>query len=271
MRNKIVVFGCPDSIYTKMLCYHLDENQINYDLIGQATDFLKNKKNNYFFRLKNLLNSGAFKGLSIFSPFILYLLFEKYKAKNNNKIKRVYEKYTSVNKEADFIVENINSESCLKILQDNNYDYALFGGVGIVSKPIINSIKKFCINAHPAPLPECRGGGALECTLYKKLQPGVSIHIATPGIDEGKIIKKIELEFKCKSDFNFQYISAKLTELCAIELANVAKEILDDMVIEYKDNDGHLNYWKDWSTIKQVKARLYLSKACRAFELSQSK
>lgn len=271
MRNKIVVFGCPDSIYTKMLCYHLDENQINYDLIGQATDFLKSKKNNYFFRLKNLLNSGAFKGLSIFSPFILYLLFEKYKAKNNNKIKRVYEKYTSVNKEADFIVENINSESCLKILQDNNYDYALFGGVGIVSKPIINSIKKFCINAHPAPLPECRGGGALECTLYKKLQPGVSIHIATPGIDEGKIIKKIELEFKCKSDFNFQYISAKLTELCAIELANVAKEILDDMIIEYKDNDGHLNYWKDWSTIKQVKARFYLSKACRAFELSQSK
>lgn len=268
MKNKIVVFGCVDSIYTKMVCYYLNKNRINYDLIGQSTDALKNKKENFFFRLKRLLNSGAFKGLSFFSPFVLYLLFEKYKAKKNYKIRRVYEKYKSVNIEADFIVENINSESCLRILQNNSYDYALFGGVGIVGKPIINSINKFCINAHPAPLPECRGGGALECTLYKKLQPGVSVHIATPGIDEGKIIKRSELEIKCKNDFDFQYISTKLTEKCAIELANVARQLLDNIDIQYAENDGHLNYWKDWNTIKQIKARLQLKRIRRAFEKS---
>jgi folate-dependent phosphoribosylglycinamide formyltransferase PurN len=271
MKSKFVVFGCVQSSYTKMLCYYLNENRIDYDLIGQLDHDSNTKKAGFYLRLRRLLNSGPFKGLSSFSPFILYLLHERYRARSYDKIKKLHEHYSLIDIKPDLVVENINSDKCLNFLKLKGYDYALFGGVGIVGEPIISSIKKFCINAHPAPLPDCRGGGALECTLYKKLNPAVSVHIATPGIDEGEVIKKTELEFKCKSDFDFQYISAKLKELCAIELANVAKEIVDKVDFEYENNDGHLNYWKDWSTIKQVKARFYLIKARRAFESKGTK
>lgn len=260
MKNRVVVFGCSGSIYTKMICFCLDGRKIEYDLICQSSKQAQQGGVGIYYRLGKLLSSGAFKGISIFSPFILYLLFERYRAKKNSKISRIQNFYKSINIDPDFVVENINSDECIGYLESKRYDYALFGGVGIVSEAVINCIQKFCINAHPAPLPECRGGGALECTLYKKLNPAVSVHIATPGIDEGKIIRVSELEMKNPDDLEFQYISIRLTEKCAIELASVTGDLIDEVSLEFHDNDGSLNYWKDWSSVKQIKSRMYLRK-----------
>ena len=109
-------------------------------------------------------------------------------------------------------------------MKQKRYEFAIFAGVGIVKSDIIESISRYCLNAHPAPLPNCRGGGALECTLYNGLNPGVSVHQATEGIDEGDIFSLTDLALR-ESD-NFLTVSVRLDELCAEQLVLVLNKFL---------------------------------------------
>jgi folate-dependent phosphoribosylglycinamide formyltransferase PurN len=252
--NRIVVFGKKNSLYTKMVIFYLIKLSINFDLIVDS-DFVKkkNKITLYFTKIKNLLSNGAFKSLSVFHWFTWFLLYEKLKNRNNPAVKEIKNKYKNIELKPDAIFSNINNDESISYLKNKNYDYALFSDVGIIKKEVINQINIACLNAHPAPLPECRGGGALECTLFKMLSPSVSVHIATEGIDEGDIfsVKTIKLY----STDNFVTISCRLNEMCAIELTEVINKILNNESINMIKNNGILNYWKDWCSAKQIKAR----------------
>lgn len=266
MGNRVIVFGVSEDVYTRMVCYHLEKKGVNFDcmVVGGGGGGAVNKIS-FFSKLKALLSSGAFKGVKTYNPFLYYLCLERLLAKRNARIASVYSAYDRYSYEPDFSVADIGSNEVLDIIDKNDYDYALFGGVGIVPESVIKRINRFCLNAHPAPLPECRGGGALECTLYKNLKPAVSVHIATAGIDEGSIVSKVELDFLSHKDFGFQFISARLTEKCAMELADTIKRILDNKEVIFMDNGGRLNYWRDWGALKQIRARYNLLKMKRGF------
>lgn len=250
---KVVVFGKKDALYTKMVVFNLNKLSINFDLILES-DFSNKKKSIFFFsKLKKLLNSGYFKPLSVFHWFTWFLLFEKLINRNNQVVEEIKNRYKNVKLIPNAIFSNLNSNDCIVLLKKKKYDYALFSSVGIISKEVINQINVACINAHPAPLPECRGGGAIVCTFFKMLPPSVSVHIATEEIDKGDIfsVKSIKLQ---QTD-NIVTISARLTEMCSIELTNIINKIINKQYVKIIKNDGVLNYWKDWSYSKQIKAR----------------
>jgi methionyl-tRNA formyltransferase len=146
-------------------------------------------------------------------------------------------------------------------LEANNFDYALLAGVGIVDECILDTILIATLNAHPAPLPECRGGGALEQTLYKKLVPAVSVHIVTPGIDEGDILEVENLSLDKNDSFDSVYF--RLGLLCGEVLVRVLEKVLVEGEYRRSPNNGKLNYWIDANEQLQKTARLTLKALLR--------
>ena len=246
-----------------MVAYQLKEKAIDFDLILEGSE-KEQPSLSIISKLKRILSSGAFTSLSIFNWFTWYMLIERHRNKKNSTVLDLVSKYADTPLNPSLHVENINNEGTKKFLKDNGYEYAVFAGVGIVKNEVISILQRFCINAHPAPLPECRGGGALECTLLKGLKPSVTVHVATAGIDEGEIINVQELELT--SDENFVTVTHKLTEKCAIEISKVCQLLIQNERVALKPNGGKLNYWRDWNAKKQLVARRNLKRLLRDVE-----
>ena len=262
MKNSIVVFGSSSSLQTRILIYWLNSFKLKFDFISIENVSKKNLNNlkiiNFFLKFKSMMNSGAFKSLSIFHWFTWYLILERYLNKNHQKIINLKKRYSKTSFKPVLSVENINSKEVATFLEKKNYDYALFASVPIVNKNNIDKISKFCLNAHPAPLPECPGGGALEHTLNLGLKPSVSVHIANETIDSGDIlhIRQIELDH----DDNFVTITYKLEEMCSKILADVISRINEGEVFKRVKNNGKLNFWKDCTPELQIRVRKILKK-----------
>jgi hypothetical protein len=54
--------------------------------------------------------------------------------------------------------DQINSPDTHDYFKDLKFDVGELGGIGILSVETISCFKKMCINAHPAPFPQCQGG-----------------------------------------------------------------------------------------------------------------
>lgn len=263
VKNRICILG-NNSIYTKMICKEFDDAGVKYYLILEKTPLAQKK---YFsklctipLKLDNLLNSGKYKALPKLSFFTWKLVIEDLLFKKSSRYKmlvKLYINYVPKTKNI-YYTPSVNHVKTKNIIEDLKLDVGLFGGVGIVDGLIIGQFKKFCINAHPAPLPECRGGGALENTLYYGLKPSVSVHFATAGIDEGEIIKVNELQLS--TDDCFHSISVKLSILCAESLLQFVLDFENDLIKSLKYNDGKLHYWKDCNINIQKIARKNLKR-----------
>ncbi len=263
LKNNICILG-NNSIYTKIICKEFDDNNITYSLVLEndliPIKFYFSKLCNIPLKLDNLLNSGKYKSLPKLNIFTFRLMFEDLLFKKSLRYKEIIKPYINYIAKTKniYYTPNVNHIQTSKIIENLNCDIGIFGGIGIVDNLIIEKFNKFCLNAHPAPLPECRGGGALENTLFYELKPSVNVHYGTKGIDEGKIIKVNEL--KLSKDDCFNSISYKLTILCAKSLVDVIMDFENNMTVSVKDNKGKLHYWKDCNINIQKIARNNLKK-----------
>lgn len=237
---KICIFGTQNSLYTKIVTKYFDKLNIEYDLI-----LIKNNKNEKLSIFNKLFKSKRYIALSKFDLFVYKLIYKSIKYKKSKKYLNLVSDFSSYDSNYGkvFYTPNINHAKTLSFILNNNYDVGVFGGVGIVDDVIINSIKNGCLNAHPASLPECKGGGALENTLFKNLKPTVSVHYAIAEVDGGNVICKKEIELE-KSDC-FNHIHTKLLIKCGEVLSTVVRDIIDNRQIVSKKNEGKLNYWKN--------------------------
>jgi len=177
---------------------------------------------------------------------------------NFTKKKKIVRPFLSKITQDAKIVDSINSKSSLKYLKKMKFDLGLLAGVGILSNETLKTFKKFCLNAHPAPLPECRGGGALINTLAQNLVPAASVHIVREGIDAGEILQVAPLKLNKKDCFNS--IESRLAIHCAENLSNVVKKIISGKKYKAKKNSGKLHQWKDCTVDKQRTALFNLKK-----------
>lgn len=263
VKNRICILGS-SSIYTKIICKELDDRGIEYFLILEKTA-VEHKKYfsklcTIFLKLDKLLNSGKYKALPKLNFFTLNMIIQDFIFKRSSKYKIIIDPFINYKPKTEniYYVKNVNHVTTSKLIENLNCDIGIFGGVGIVDGLIIEKFNRFCLNAHPAPLPECRGGGALENTLNYGLQPSASVHFGTARIDEGKIIKIKEL--KIEKDDTFNSISTRLTILCAVLLTEVIVSINNDEELDLKENNGKLHYWKDCNIDIQKNARKNLKK-----------
>ena len=187
---KIGILGSENSLYTNIVVKHFEDLKIEYFLI-----LVKEKKEKDSILksvFKRFFRSKKYIGLSKFDPYTYKLIYKSLRYNKSKKYKELIKSYYSYQKKCKniFLTPSVNHARTLRFIQINKLDIGVFGGVGIVSDVIIKSFKSYCINAHPAPLPECRGGGALEYTLYNNLRPQITIHYATAEVDGGDVIFK---------------------------------------------------------------------------------
>jgi folate-dependent phosphoribosylglycinamide formyltransferase PurN len=93
-----------------------------------------------------------------------------------------------------FIVSDLNSEEALTILRDEKIDLILNARTRtIFKKKLLETPKLGCINIHHGLLPDQRG---LMCDFWAHLEKtpaGFSIHQMTPKLDDGAILKVVEV------------------------------------------------------------------------------
>lgn len=257
---RVCVLGREGSLFAKMILDALNTRGIEMDVIWVARKRKESKTAARLlipYNLYKSLNTGRFKALPKSSLWTWKLFFSM----RNEKVPAHLSAQLKELKNLDVQgvkVPSINHVRTYSAVSEGEYDICILGGVDIVDEAIINAFRIVCLNAHPAPLPECRGGGALENTLYQGLNPASSVHRVTAGIDEGVIFDVSEIKLE-KTD-NFRSIYLKLQLEGARQLAEITKKFLEFKDVEEKDNHGKLYFWKDMNLKVQKKAHANLKR-----------
>jgi len=92
-------------------------------------------------------------------------------------------------------VENLNDDVSLNLLNEIKPDYVVLGGSRILKKPIIDSVKKGILNAHPAMLPKYQGLDCVGWSILNNDPVGATIHFIDSGIDSGPIIIQEPIDY----------------------------------------------------------------------------
>jgi len=245
--RKVCVLGSSDDLYTKMVVTYLEEYRLPYDLVIVKSSERKThvpRLPQKIVALVNLLYSGNFIALSKMSYYAYLLIWRLLRYKTSDHRQSLIAPFVGVDltQLAKFVVDHVNHVALYKYLEREKYEIGLLAGVGIVHSEIIGMFSKFCLNAHPAPLPDCRGGGAVQFTLQKGLQPAASVHYVTEDIDAGSILLVSEIEV-LKSDC-INSLSDRITIHAAEKLVEVATLCLSGKTLVELPNLGKLNYWK---------------------------
>jgi len=87
-------------------------------------------------------------------------------------------------------VKSLNDHATISFIRNNQPDWVIYGGGGILKDEFISASNGKILNAHSGPLPEIRGMNACEWSILLGYEPAVTIHLINRGIDTGGIIKK---------------------------------------------------------------------------------
>lgn len=105
------------------------------------------------------------------------------------------------------VVENINSKESVNFVSGKNIDVLIYGGGGILRRPLIEAANRTIINPHCGPLPEIRGMNAIEWAFLLGFPLDVTVHFIDKGIDTGEIISRVPLTFN--DDISMDELRAK--------------------------------------------------------------
>jgi methionyl-tRNA formyltransferase len=88
-----------------------------------------------------------------------------------------------------FIVPSHNDLLAQRLIVDRNLDLLVNGGTPrVLSEATLRSPTIGVLNCHPGLLPAFRGSSCVEWALFYGEQVGNSVHLMSPGIDEGPIL-----------------------------------------------------------------------------------
>ncbi|WP_298535128.1 formyl transferase [uncultured Algibacter sp.] len=186
-----------------------------YSIMNVILEESKSKKEFIKRRIKKL---GLIKviGQVLFQKLVVPFLNKECKARIAEIIKINHLKFTDFEKNKLIKVPSVNSDICIKALQEINPDIVIVNGTRIISKIVLNSIKGTFINTHAGFTPLYRGiHGAYWSKVNKDGYCGVSVHLVDPGIDTGGILYQGLIETKSEDNFvSYTYLQlAKGIEL----------------------------------------------------------
>jgi methionyl-tRNA formyltransferase len=87
-----------------------------------------------------------------------------------------------------YFVANHNSSQTIDLCRSLGVNYLVnFGTKRIIKAELINAMNGI-LNSHPGILPKYRGCTAVEWSIYNGDPVGATVHLMSPGIDEGPIL-----------------------------------------------------------------------------------
>ncbi|MBR3909085.1 MAG: formyl transferase [Clostridia bacterium] len=101
------------------------------------------------------------------------------------------------------LVDSVNSNECIRALQEIQPDIIVVNGTRIISSKVLNCVNGIFINMHAGITPKYRGVHGAYWALYNNDidNMGVTIHLVDEGIDTGNILYQDRI--KITSDDNF--------------------------------------------------------------------
>ena len=137
-----------------------------------------------------------------------------------------------------YIIDDINSEQCNKILNFLNPDLIVFEGSKIIRNTIFEIPKYGMLNVHLAILPYLRGCSCMEWSIIQDYPIGVTCHYLKKDVDSGPIINRFELNYNTSDNYNI--LRTKLLYLAAFSMGNAVEKILNGLTegSAYKNNKG---------------------------------
>jgi len=154
----------------------------------------------------------------------------------NNKAKSLKSDLQKIANEigADLIyVDDINSPSAEKLLQDLNVTYGMLIGTSIIKQHVIDCFSQLLINIHQGKIPEYRGGSIVFWNLFNNVDNfWVTTHKVEASVDSGEIYKtdSISIPYSFKK-YSLQYenyltdVTKQLNELSVPLIVNTILNI----------------------------------------------
>jgi folate-dependent phosphoribosylglycinamide formyltransferase PurN len=142
-------------------------------------------------------------GQIIFQAFFLKLL----NAFSKGRVREIKEQLelsdAAIPEDLVIRVPSVNSDTCLKTLQDLKPDIIIVNGTSLIFKKILNGVDATFVNTHVGITPKYRGvhGGYWALASDDKENCGVTVHLVDPGIDTGGILHQGFVEVTKKDNF----------------------------------------------------------------------
>ncbi len=121
-------------------------------------------------------------------------------------------------------VSNINEPEVAVLINQIDPDVVLVNGTRIISKNVLQAVRKHFINTHLGITPACRGvhGGYWALTQKDAENFGATIHLIDSGIDTGQVLYKVKASHSKKDNFiSYPYLQI------AAALDPIRKSIVD--------------------------------------------
>lgn len=249
MKNKkIMVIGI-NSTSTKMILTCLDN-------MGYQVLWVEENRDDTLKLIKNRVKKyGVVTVISQLSFIILQKILAFFSASRNEEILL---NFGGINEyKPIFTVTNINEESSIRRVVNEDSDLIILSGARILSESFLESNKKSkIINIHAGITPAYRGvhGGYWALCNNDDVNFGSTIHFVDAGIDTGNIIEYARCSVTKKDSFN-TYPTLQL--VAALEkLPNVVSLIFNDAVI-IKKEEMNSKLWTHPTIFRYLYNRLF--------------
>lgn len=255
MKADVALLGDPCGGYTRTVAAALESRAIRYYLVWCPGVRPEAASGGVFARFVALRHSPEFRALSPRRPFFWFKAVEQHLYRRSADAARLGAAgLVRPRPVAEVAVGDFATEASGRRLAELGVRLAVLGDVPILRRPFLDAFGGDCLNAHPAPLPEVRGGGSVYFTLARGLRPAVSVHIVSEEVDAGEILDVVPLRVRPRE--SIPSLSLRLGVSGADALADVVRRIIDGEQVPRRRNvGGTLHRWKECTEPVQRRAR----------------
>ncbi len=99
------------------------------------------------------------------------------------------------------VVDSHNSDEAIRAIQAHECGVVINGGTPRILRTQFLSSFEAVVNCHPGILPEYRGCTCVEWAVFNNDPVGNTVHLMTPGIDEGPIVCSEAVALSVSDDY----------------------------------------------------------------------
>lgn len=134
------------------------------------------------------------------------------------------------------VVKGVNDAAAVEAVRASEAEMLVYGGGGILRRPLIDAVGGQVINPHAGPLPEIRGMNAIEWATLLDQRQSVTVHLIDAGIDTGRLIGEAPVPVAAGDGIDTLRAKAVATGVCA--LTDTLKGVASPAELSSRDNPG---------------------------------